>query len=68
MPNCPKLENCLFFQDQLDSLPAVSQSAKIVFCRGAFSNCARFIVSEKKGQVPDDLFPADGKKLEQLLS
>jgi hypothetical protein len=36
---CEKLPTCIFFNDQMDSMPAVADLLKSRYCRGAFAEC-----------------------------
>ncbi len=66
---CPKLPACIFFNDQMTDMPAVSEVLKRQFCRGLYEDCARYRVATKLGgpAVPKDLFPSDHKRADELL-
>ena len=67
--DCEKLATCIFFNDQMDHMPSVAALLKSQFCRGGFSECARFRVAAKLGgtAVPRDLFPNDHGRASRLL-
>jgi hypothetical protein len=67
---CEKLPTCIFFNDQMESVPAVAELLKRQYCRGAFAECARFRVASKLGAggVPRDMYPGDVAQAEALLA
>lgn len=68
--DCEKLPKCIFFNDQMAQMPAVAELLKKQFCRGTFTECARFRVAAKLGaeKVPRDLFPQDQDGAARLLA
>jgi hypothetical protein len=66
---CDKLSTCIFFNDQMETMPAVAEVLKDQYCRGSFAECARFRVAARPGAggVPRDLFPNDAARAEKLL-
>jgi hypothetical protein len=68
--DCEKLPTCIFFNDQMEQMPAVAELLKKQFCHGTFSECARFQVASRLGGagVPKDLFPQDLKRATRLLA
>jgi hypothetical protein len=66
---CEKLANCIFFNDQMESMPAVAGLLKTRYCRGSFEECARYRVASKLGAegVPKDLYPTDATRADALL-
>ncbi|HVO09197.1 MAG TPA: hypothetical protein VMX54_00475 [Vicinamibacteria bacterium] len=66
---CPKLPACIFFNDLMEDMPAVTEVLKKQFCRGSYTDCARHRVSTKLGPaaVPKDLFPSDQTRADRLL-
>ncbi len=66
---CDRLAKCIFFNDQMQRMPSVSELLKNQYCRGAFDDCARFRVASRLGAaaVPEDMFPTDDKRAEVLL-
>jgi hypothetical protein len=67
---CEKLPTCIFFNDQMEGMPAVAELLKTQYCRGAFDQCARFMVAARLGgaKVPRDLFPNDTARAEKTLA
>jgi len=67
---CEKLRACLFFNDQMESMPAAAELLKTKYCRGTFSDCARFRVASRLGAggVPKDMSPGDLARAETLLT
>jgi hypothetical protein len=67
---CEKLLKCIFFNDQMESMPAVAELLKNQYCRNAFADCARFRVASKLGAsaVPKDMYPRDVDRAEALIS
>ncbi len=64
MSDCPKLQNCPFFNDRMENMPGMSASLKRRYCRGAYDACARYMVYERLGpeRVPIDLFPNEADR------
>jgi hypothetical protein len=67
---CEKLHTCIFFNDQMEAMPAVAELLKTQRCRGAFDECARFRVAAKLGgaNVPRDLYPNDTARANKILA
>lgn len=71
MPECPRLVRCPFFNDKLQSMPAIANMAKASYCRsGLFETCARFRVAHALGSeaVPANLFPDQIERAESILN
>jgi hypothetical protein len=68
--DCDRLPTCIFFNDQMEQMPAVAELLKSQFCRGEFADCARFQVAARLGgpNVPRDLFPQDRARANKLLA
>ena len=69
MGDCEFLDGCMFFNDQMENMPAVSDLLKEQYCRKDFSACARFQVAKAlgRGNTPKDLFPTQGDRVQPLL-
>lgn len=70
MPSCPRLTQCLFFNNRLKNMPAIADMTKAEYCRsGQHERCARFQVSTTLGltRVPDNLFPDQVDRVATLL-
>jgi hypothetical protein len=67
---CEKLPTCIFFNDQMEGMPAVAELLKTQYCRGVFGECARFRVAAKLGgaNVPRDLFPNHAARADRTLA
>ncbi len=57
---CERLEKCVFFNNM--SLPAVSDALKLLYCKGKYKTCARYLLAGEGQPVSLDLWP-DGKKM-----
>ncbi len=70
MRECVCLSGCLFFNDKMENMPSMAQMYKEKYCLGNNSQCARYMVLEKKGkdQVPKNLFPNQVERAKELLS
>lgn len=70
MSECESLGTCPFFNDKMANMPAMKNIYKNRYCRGDFTNCARYMVSKLMGktQVPSDLFPNNRDKAVMLLN
>lgn len=69
MPDCECLAKCPFFNDKMDSVPAVAEMLKSKFCKGDNSGCARYMVFKTKGRehVPADLFPRHVDRAKEII-
>jgi len=67
---CEKLPTCIFFNGQMENMPAVAGVLKKQFCHGDFGRCARFRVAARLGasEVPTDLYPNDEERAEGILA
>jgi hypothetical protein len=67
---CEKLGTCIFFNDQMEQMPAVAELLKNQFCKGSFGDCARYQVAAALGgsAVPPNLFQSDHERARRLLS
>lgn len=71
MPECPRLVRCLFFNDKLQTMPAIADLARASYCRSNhFETCARFRVAHALGSeaVPSNLFPDQTERAESILN
>ena len=69
MAKCQLIAGCLFFNDKMQNMPAISGIYKKNYCQGDNSNCARFMVFQALGRekVPEDLFPNQRDRAETLI-
>ena len=69
MPDCECLGRCLFFNDLMSDMPNLAGMMKEQYCRGAFSECARYAVFKAKGReaVPKDMFPNNVERARALV-
>ena len=69
MADCECLPKCLFFNDQMANMPAISEMFKKKYCNGDFSQCARYMVFKAVGKekVPNDLFPNNTDGAEKTI-
>jgi hypothetical protein len=67
---CEKLPKCIFFNDQMESMPAVADLLKNQYCRSAFAECARFRVASRLGAsaVPGNMYPGDMDRADALIN
>jgi hypothetical protein len=69
MADCEMLPTCIFFNDKMENMPQMAETYKTRYCKGAFNDCARYIVCKSKGReaVPKDLFPNQKDKAMRLI-
>ncbi len=67
MSACEKLGNCPFFSGHVAHMPAVANLLKENYCFDDSEHCARVQLSSTGKPVPDDLFPNDSERAEELL-
>ena len=69
MEECERLATCPFFNDKMANMPTTAENLKKRYCRGNFSDCARYIVMKKLGKekVPADLFPHQVERAQEII-
>lgn len=69
MADCELAGTCIFFNDKMANMPAMSGMFKDRYCRGDWAACARYRVFEKLGRpaVPADLYPNERDRADALL-
>jgi UTP-glucose-1-phosphate uridylyltransferase len=69
MNKCPVLEQCRFFNNVLENMPAISESLMEQYCLGDNTECARFFIFDEIGKehLPDDVFPHEMEKAKKLV-
>jgi hypothetical protein len=70
MADCECLPKCIFFNDQMAEMPAMSDIIKQRYCRDSNTHCARHMVFRVFGSaaVPSDLYPSQVDRAEQILA
>jgi len=69
MPDCEKLQTCIFFNGKMEEMPSFSEKIKKDYCKSNNTNCARYIVAVRLGKdkVPAGLFPHELSKAKKIL-
>jgi hypothetical protein len=69
MAECECIAKCLFFNGKMDNMPPDAESIKQKYCRGEFTECARYKVFKVLGKcdVPRDLFPHENDRAAEIL-
>lgn len=67
MADCEKLEKCSFFK-KFAHLPKTIAALVETYCRGDKLKCARYAVASKGSQPPDDLFPNEMERAEEIIA
>lgn len=67
---CEMLKRCIFFNDEMSDMPAISELLKEKYCRGSNADCARHMVFRTlgSGKVPSNLFPHDVARAESIIN
>jgi len=70
MAECEFLSRCCYLKNKLKNMPAATKMIKSMYCLWHYEECARYRIAEVLGleNIPSDLFPADTKKAEAILS
>ena len=65
MPECKLIHQCKFFKTRMKLQPMTSELYMNNYCKGIFTNCARYTVFTELGvkELPDDLFPNQREKI-----
>lgn len=70
MAKCELVETCIFFNDQMASMPSTSAVYKKIFCEGDFDTCSRYMIFKAIGRenVPKDLFPNQSERAKSIIA
>jgi len=70
MADCELTETCIFFNDKMADMPVMADIYKDRYCRGAKSECARYLVFSTIGRenVPIDLYPNQRERAEAIVA
>jgi len=70
MAECDLLNTCIFFNDQMDEMPAVANLMKSRYCKSDYEKCARMKVVKAVGRekVPKDMFPNQDEYAQEVIS
>jgi len=68
MKICENIEQCIFFNNRMSNMPTMAEIYKKQFCKGEFSECARYILLNEftSEDVPGDLFPIQKERAEKI--
>jgi hypothetical protein len=69
MAECECLPKCPFFNDKMETLPAIANMYRRMFCKGDNSGCARYQIFTTLGRdkVPADLYPNMVERADELI-
>jgi hypothetical protein len=67
MASCDKLGDCPFFSGHVAHMPAVANLLKENFCMDDSELCVRHQLLSAGKNVPDDLYPNDTERAEELM-
>ncbi len=69
MPQCEMIAKCIFFNDKMADKPGTAEMMKTKYCKGQFSECARYLVCKALGRdkVPADLYPIQKDRAHALI-
>jgi hypothetical protein len=69
MKECEILSTCIFFNETMTNMPALTSLYKQKYCKGDFSICARYQVMQAVGRsrVPADLFPNEIERVGYIV-
>lgn len=69
MPDCELKKTCLFFNDQMATMPSTADVYKRMFCEKDSSSCARLMIVKAIGRehVPKDLFPNQAERAKSII-
>lgn len=54
-PDCPLLAPCPFFKTL--ALPASGETLKVLYCKGAYEACQRYLLKQAGREVPPEMWP-----------
>jgi hypothetical protein len=69
MADCKFLEKCIFFNDQMPTMPSTAEMFKEHYCKDVHQECARFMVATQldRTKVPKDMFPNEQERAVALI-
>ncbi|MGI5862844.1 MAG: hypothetical protein ACOX6T_12405 [Myxococcales bacterium] len=67
MLECPRLQNCSFFELLMKDQSSLAGLFRQRYCRARSHECARRIVEAAGLPVPEDLFPNQGEKAAEII-
>jgi hypothetical protein len=67
---CEFLDNCPFFNDRMDNMPAATVVFKKIYCQGNNNNCARYMIAKRLGvdNIPSDVYPNNRKAAVKIIA
>lgn len=70
MADCECLGTCLFFNDKMPQMPALSSMYKKTYCTGDNEGCARHMIARTLGRprVPPDLYPNQTDRAKKIIA
>jgi len=70
MAECELLKTCIFFNDQMEAMPAVANLMKNRYCKDDYAECARMKVVKAVGRekVPTDMFPNQDDYAQEVIT
>ncbi len=67
--NCPKVAKCRLFNNQILKRAESAETYRNLYCKAGqprWSNCKRYMVSEKFGSCPDYILPNSTFSLDEI--
>lgn len=70
MNDCEMTGGCIFFNDRMANMPAMTDIYKQRYCKGSPATCARFVLAKTLGRenVPANLYPNDMERAQSLMA
>lgn len=70
MSACELTETCIFFNDQMASMPSTAAVYKKIYCGQDYDKCGRYMIFKAIGRehVPKDLFPNQSDRAKAVIS
>lgn len=64
---CPKTPKCSLFNDNLLRRKESAETYKNMYCRKNYTDCKRYIVSEKVGKCADFVMPNSSYSVDEIV-
>jgi hypothetical protein len=70
MANCEFIEECIFFNDQMTTMPSTATVYKNIYCEQDFATCGRYLVCKAIGgeNVPQNFFPNQSDRAKRIIT
>jgi hypothetical protein len=69
--NCPKVEKCPIFINNVLTLERAAVAYKTLYCQAGeakYKSCKRYIISNTVGSCPPDVLPNSSRTVDEIIA